>query len=276
MEARDPRVRHPAWKLLRNLIHERAGISFDDESMDLMASKVSELMAEYNLDSPLDYYYVLKYEQESSAEWLKLLNAISVRETYFWREVDQIRVLVDVLVPSLCKQFDEPLRIWSAACATGEEPLSIAMALDVAGWFDRINVEIYASDISSAALCTAQRGVYRDRSFRSLPADLKDRYFTRVPEGWQIDSDLARRITWRRANLTNRSDVESMARSRIVFCRNVFIYFSESVIQKIVANYAEYMPRPGFLFVGAAESLLKFTTQFRLQQIEGSFVYVKE
>jgi chemotaxis protein methyltransferase CheR len=252
------------------------GVFYDQDNLDLMVSKLSELMAERDIDSPLDYYYLLKYEGEAGSEWSQLHNAVSVRETYFWREIDQVRTFVEFIVPLLTTKFSEPLRIWSAACAHGEEPLTIAMALDEAGWFDRIPVEIHASDISPAAICAAQRGVYRERAFRSLPRDLRDRYFKPVPDGWEVNADLRRRITYRRANLANKPDIEDLARARIIFCRNVFIYFSESVIRNVVKTYAECMPRPGYLFVGAAESLLKFTTQFQLEQIEGSFVYVKE
>src|SRR5262249_37597410 len=139
-----------------------------------------------------------------------------------------------------------------------------------------IPIEIYASDISSVALCAAQRGFYRQRSLRSLPDEVRMRYFRNVEGGWEVDPALRRRIAWTRANLTNRNEIADMARARVIFCRNVFIYFSEPVIRKIVATYEECMPNPGYLFVGAAESLLKFSTQFQLQQIEGSFVYVKE
>jgi chemotaxis protein methyltransferase CheR len=105
---------------------------------------------------------------------------------------------------------------------------------------------------------------------------MRDRYFRRVANGWEVDPGLRSRITWHRANLVNRSDIEDLAHSQVIFCRNVFIYFSEPMIRQVVKTYAECMPRPGYLFVGAAESLLKFSTEFQLRQIEGSFVYVKE
>jgi chemotaxis protein methyltransferase CheR len=262
--------------LLRDLIHERTGIYFDQANLDLMMDKVSDLMAERAMDSLTDYYYFLKYDGESSGEWSNLLNAISVRETYFWREMDQIRALVDVLVPHLSGTVSEPLRIWSAACASGEEPMTIAMALDQEQWFDRIPIEIYASDMSPAAICMAQRGVYRERALRNLPPDVRHRYFDRVSDGWQIDPEIRDRIVWRRANLANRTDIESLARSRVIFCRNVFIYFSDAAIRKVATRYAEFMPQPGYLFLGAAESLLKFSTQFRLEEVGGAFVYVKD
>jgi chemotaxis protein methyltransferase CheR len=268
-------VRGTAWILLRDLIDERLGINFDQNSLDLMMDKISTLMAERDIDSPIDYYYLLKYEAKATDEWSNLVDAISVRETYFWREIDQIRALVDVLVPQLAKTFPEPIRIWSAACASGEEALTIAMMLDQANWFDRHPIEIYGSDLSQAALCMARRGIYRERSFRSLPGALRSRYFTPVRDGWQVDSAISRRITWSQANLTDRSDIESLSRTRVIFCRNALIYFSESTIRKLVSTFADCMPEPGYLFLGAAESLLRVTTDFRLEQIGGAFAYVK-
>ncbi len=267
---------NPAWSLVRDLIADRTGIYFDQGSLDLMTTKISDLMADVDVDSPLDYYYLLKYEAGSGGEWQKVQNAISVRETYFARERDQIRALAGVVISRLAKESSGPIRIWSAACATGEEPVSIAMALHENGWLDSIPVEIYASDFSSTALCAAQRGVFRERSFRVLSEELRNRYFTRVSDGWQVDPQLHRRIVWVRANLTRRSDIEELARSSVIFCRNVFIYFSDSAIRKVVKTFEDCMPRPGYLFMGAAESLLKFTTQFHLQQIEGAFLYVKD
>src|SRR6185436_12723618 len=119
------------------------------------------LVVERGFGSFLDYYYLLKYD-DGAAEWNRVMNALSVQETYFYREVDQVKTLVDVLVPEFfSKTRARPLRIWSAACATGEEPLSIAMALNEKGWLERAPIEIYASDASTNAIEKAKRGVYR-------------------------------------------------------------------------------------------------------------------
>jgi chemotaxis protein methyltransferase CheR len=276
MEPRDRTARTTALTLIRDLISERTGIYFDHRSLDLMMDKISDLMVQGDFDSPIDFYYLLKYGGESSGEWLNLLNAISVRETYFWREMDQIQALVSLLLPHFSQTYREPLRIWSAACATGEEPITIAIALHQAGWFDRIPIEIYASDVSPAAICAAQRGFYKERAFRSLPSALRERYFTEKSGGWEILPEIHSRIAWRRANLTNKPEIADFARSNVIFCRNVFIYFSDTVIRNVVSMFAEYMPAPGYLFLGAAESLLKFTTDFRLQELGPAFVYLKE
>jgi chemotaxis protein methyltransferase CheR len=268
--------RPQAFVLLRDLISEHTGIHFDDSSMDLLTDKISALMTERGVDSPIDYYYLLKYGQNEDGgdEWPTLLNAISVRETFFWREFDQVKALVDVVMPILSER-NPTIRIWSAACATGEEPLTIAMALDQRGWFNQIPIAIDASDASTAALCAARTGIYRERAFRNLSPELREQYFTRVENGWKIDPHIHNRIRWRRANLTAEPEIADLAHSHVIFCRNVFIYFSQAGIRKAVKVFADRILEPGFLFLGAAESLLKFTTDFDLREIGGAFVYVK-
>jgi chemotaxis protein methyltransferase CheR len=275
MEFRDrATIRNAAVTLIRDLIHERTGIFFNDGNIDLMADKVSSLMLERGVDSLVDYYYRLKYDNDEG-EWTSLLDTISVRETFFWREFDQIRALVDVLIPRLAETLRQPLRIWCAACATGEEPLTIAMALDLAGWFDRIPIEIHASDASEAALRSAKAGVYRERCFRSFPMEHRQRFFTPVKNGWEINRCLRERILWHRINLTNECAVQRMAHVPVIFCRNVFIYFSEAAVLKTAKTFEQNMCKPGYLFLGAAESLLKLDVDFELQEIGGAFAYVK-
>ena len=109
--------------LIQSLISERTGMSFENGKSDLLIDKLSALVIDRGFSSFLDYYYLLKYDASSRAEWLNVMNALSVQETYFWREFDQIRALVQTLVPQwLAKNAGSTLRIWSAACATGEEP----------------------------------------------------------------------------------------------------------------------------------------------------------
>jgi chemotaxis protein methyltransferase CheR len=267
-------VRFAAAKLLRELIGERFGMQFDDNNMDIMIDKLSPLLIERGIDSLIDYYYVLKYDNPSN-EWDSVIDALTVRETFFWREFDQVRALVDVVMPKLAAS-GRPVRIWSAACATGEEPLTIAMALEQGGWFDRIPIDIVASDASPAALAAARAGFYRERSFRALSPETRDRFFQSADGRWRVRPHIHERIQWRRVNLTVPSEIQTLATAPVIFCRNVFIYFSEAIIRQIAKVFADRMPRPGYLFLGAAESLLKFTTDFELEEISGAFVYVKE
>src|ERR1700733_11095982 len=161
------RVPPGGFPLLRDLVHERTGLYFDDAKIDMFLGKVSPLIVERRFDSLLDYYYFLKYDPDSAEEWRTGFDSLTVQESFFWRELDQIRVLVDHIVPQYFSAHPyHTLNIWSAACATGQEPLTIAMALHEAGWFDRAEIDIYASDASPRAVGAARTGVYRERSFR--------------------------------------------------------------------------------------------------------------
>jgi chemotaxis protein methyltransferase CheR len=191
--------------------------------------------------------------------------------------MDQIRAVVNIVVPSLAQAHPGmPIRIWSVPCATGEEPLTIAMLLDEAGWFHRAPIEIHGSDASGAAISKAMAGRYRERSFRSLPADFRERYFKKDGDVWAIDPVLHGRVaSWSVVNLKCEGEVALRARAQIIFCRNVFIYFSESGVREVVSQFSRLMPSPGYLCVGASESLLKLKTSFELEEIGGAFVYVQ-
>jgi chemotaxis protein methyltransferase CheR len=265
-----------AFTILRDLIHDRTGLFYEDSKRDILANKLSPRAIERGFDSFLDYYYLLKYDQSAEDEWNHVMDALSVQETYFWREIDAVHALVQVLLPQWqATHSDEPLRIWSAACATGEEPLTIAMALAEAGWFERVPIEIYASDASHAAIAIARCGTYRKRSFRSLPSALQEKYFTEVASGWQIAPELHARVRWANANITTPAEVAALARVPIIFCRNVFLYFSLAAIRRTVDIFGAHIVSPGYLFVGVSESLLRITDMFELREVGGAFVYVK-
>ena len=262
--------------LIQALINERTGMHFDNGKRDILLDKLSPLVIERGFGSYLDYYYLLKYDPSARVEWQNVMNALSVQETYLWREIDQIHALVQTLVPEWqARNPKSTLRIWSAACATGEEPLTIAIALNEAGWFERASIEIVATDASSKAIDRAVAGVYRERAFRNFPGALRDRYFEQDGTNWRVRSDIHSRIKWGLANLMEDDQVSPLADADFIFCRNVFIYFSESAIGRVVRSFSRHIRPPGYLFVGAAESLIRLTTDFTLTEIDNAFVYVK-
>jgi chemotaxis protein methyltransferase CheR len=261
--------------LLRDLVAERTGIHVDDQHLDIFMEKLSSVILERGLSSPVDYYYFLKYDAEAEREWPRVIDAVSVRETYFWREFDAIRALVEHVLPDHFSSNPlKPFRVWSAACASGEEPLTIAMAIHEAGLWDR-PIEILASDASSAALSTARGGVFRERSLRNLQPHLRKRYFDNVENGWRVNPEIQRRISWFRANLLVEREIAPLAASNVIFCRNVFIYFKTDTISKIVQTFARHMCPPAILFLGAPESLLRLSTQFELKEIGKAFAYMR-
>jgi chemotaxis protein methyltransferase CheR len=263
--------------LLRDLVHERLGIYYDGTRCDSMADRLAALVTERGFQSFLDYFYFLKYDAAAAAEWNHVMDALSVPETYFWREIDQIQAVATTVMPELVRRASGgAIRIWSVPCATGEEPLTIAMVLEEQGWFARAPIEIHAADASLAALARARAGVYRERAFRTLPPSYRERYFTAVDRGWQVAPTLQARVhSWRHMNLMVDDHVAMIANCNVVFCRNVFIYFSANAVRRVVNMLADWMLRPGFLCVGASESLLRLTDRFELEEIGGAFIYTR-
>jgi len=266
-----------ALPLLRDLIHDRMGVFFENGRYDSLRDRLAPLVVDRGFGSFLDYYYLLKYDEGSAEDWGRVMDAISVPETYFWREVDQVRAIVTRAVPELVKANPgATLRIWSAPCASGEEPLTIAMMLEEEGWFDRVRIEIHGSDASPAAIERARAGRYRERSFRALPPALREKYFRQEDGTWTVAPALQRRVaSWSVVNLLDEAAVAVRAAAPIVFCRNVFIYFSDAGIRNVVEQFARAMPSPAYLCVGASESLLRVTSRFELEELGGAFVYVK-
>lgn len=263
--------------ILRDLIHERTGLFYDNGKRDILAGKLAARVAERRLASFLDYYYLLKYDPLAGEEWLRLMDALAVPETYFWREMDGINALVDLLVPRwVADHPGETLRIWSAACASGEEPLTVALALAEAGWLNRAPIAILASDASPAAIRAARHGVYRERSLRLLPPELRERYFHPGPDGWRIAHAIHQLVTWTTVNIMDEGQIANLATAPFVLCRNLFIYFSPDAIRLTARRLAAAMPSPGYLLLGVSESLVRLSDTFTLQEFGNAFFYMKE
>ncbi len=264
------------YVLMRDLIIERTGMLFDASKRTTLADKLSELVAKNGLTSFLDYYYLLRYDDAADGHWTDLMNRLSVPETYFWRQPEQILALVEIVLPThLAAHPGRPFRIWSAACCTGEEPLSIALALEEAGLLDQ-RIEIVGTDGSPVMVERARQGLYGERSFRQLPAALKEKYFESVDQRWRPIDKLRRAVTWGVANLARPSELNAFVAADAIFCRNVFIYFADDVVRRIVGAFASGMPPDGYLFLGASESLTRLGVDLELAEVGGAFAYVKD
>jgi chemotaxis protein methyltransferase CheR len=265
-----------AFVLLRDLIAQRTGVHFSNDKRDLLADKLADMLAARGMTSYLDYYYLLRYDADAARHWRDLVDRLAVPETYFWRQPDQVLAVARVLAPRhFAQRPTTPFRIWSAACCTGEEPLSIAIALAEAGLLDRHPFEIFASDASVAMLDRARQGLYSERSFRALAPELRARYFRHEPGGWRVDPALHGRVQWAVANIVDRDDVASLAAVDVVFCRNVLIYFADETVAQVARAFAEAMPDHAYLCLGASESLTRTSTAFDLVEVDGAFMYTK-
>jgi chemotaxis protein methyltransferase CheR len=267
-------ISESSFTLLRDLIEERLGIFFDNGKRDLLADKLAQLIVNYGFQSFLDYYYALKYDEESDRYWSELMDRLTVPETYFWRQPEQFKVLARNVVPRHLSESGRSIRIWSGACCSGEEPLSIAMALAVENLFPHRKIDIIASDASPAMIERARQGLYPERSFRNLPFGWRERFFDKQGNQWKAKAEIHSQITWHVVNLLDDAQVQAMPPVDVVFCRNVLIYFSDPAIERLATSLAHKLPLNGKLFLGAAESLTRLKTSFTLDQIEDAFVYI--
>ena len=124
-DVRGLRIPERTLGLLRDLIAAQIGIHYDEARLDILRDRIVPLAIDRGFDSLLDYYYLLKYDAAASAEWPRVMDALSVQETYFWREADHFKAVANTIVPALIERQRRIIRIWSVPCASGEEPLSI-------------------------------------------------------------------------------------------------------------------------------------------------------
>lgn len=271
MNARSLPLSSPVFTILSGLIEERLGLFFTAEDNEILAEKVSPRAIERGFDSLLDYYYYLRYDAGAPQEFERLAEALVVNETYIGRELDQLSALVDLLVPRLLAERSS-LRLWSAACSTGEEPITLAGLLEDRGLLPR--VEVVASDISQRVLGMARKGRFSGRSLRALPP---------AAAGWLVFDGpnatarpaLLRSVDFRQLNLSDPGAVRSAGKFDVIICRNVLIYFRDSMIKAVVSSLAAALNPGGYLLVGASESLLRFDAGLRCEEHGGAFFYRK-
>ncbi|HIC88150.1 MAG TPA: protein-glutamate O-methyltransferase CheR, partial [Anaerolineae bacterium] len=198
-----PELPSGTFRVLRDLIYWHTGILYHDNQREILASKLAPLVLERGFDSFLDYYYFLKYDPAGKTEMHRVVDTITVQESYFFREPDQLNVFIRHVVPDLLKKprIISGIRIWSAGCAAGEEPYSLAILLLEAGVYDQAQVEILATDISRRALATAREGRYRPRALQRLPESLRNKYFTRENDLYRISETVKEKVTFTYLNL---------------------------------------------------------------------------
>jgi chemotaxis protein methyltransferase CheR len=224
------------------------------------------------------YFIALRFEARGE-ELQQLVNAMTVNETYFFREAYQFDCMVNDMLAEVArrKRPGDRLRIWSVPSSTGEEPYSIAIYL-LERWplLNQYDVEILSSDIDTKVLEAAQRGVYSARSVAQLPKAYLDKYFEKRNEHeYVISSELISAVEFSRVNLTQADDTRPFRDIDLVFCRNLLIYFDD--LSRRVAAEAMYdaLNPGGFLCLGHSESMSRITSLFTVRRFADAMVYQK-
>jgi chemotaxis protein methyltransferase CheR len=266
------------FRLLREQIYKRSGIWFNDSSKYLLQKRLSPRARELNFDSFQKYFYFLQYDPRADAEFDQIFDLVTTNETYFFREPAQLQAFIEEVIPDiLSRKSVKKVRIWSAGCSSGEEPYSIAMLLDDAGWYEHAAFEIFASDINQQVLQKARKGQYRENAFRATEPKLRAKYFTRDADAntWRVNDEIRNRVSFGRLNLYDEARVSLLGHLDLVFCRNVIIYFDDASKKVVVNNFYNRLTEGGYLLLGHSESLISLSAQFKLRHLKNDMVYQK-
>jgi chemotaxis protein methyltransferase CheR len=262
---------------LREFIERECGIILGEDKTAHVSAVLQERMRATGTADPWEYILSVMNGPRAPEERKRLIGGLVVGETSFFRNPDQFRVLQDHLLPAfLAAGAALPLQVWSAGCATGEEPYSIAMAALEAfrGRFIE-PVRILATDIHTEFLEVARRGVYPLSAVRKAPPIYLMRYFTTLPDGTvRVKEEVRRLITFEERSLTGFASAPlPAARYSAIFCRNVMIYFRSDTTRRIVRHFFESLEDEGVLFLGHSETLWGISDAFRLERKAGAYYY---
>ena len=255
------------FELIAQLLKERSGLALNKEKAYLLESRLNPVARKWSF-SGFDELVQAVRNNKDEALLVDVTEAMTTNESFFFRDQKPFEQFSDMVLPHLleARAAKRSIRIWSAACSSGQEPYTLAMLLKenagkLAGW----NVEIVATDLSNEILDKAKEGLYSQFEVqRGLPINLLVKYFTQVGDRWQIDESLRQMIKFQQFNLLK--DLSSLGRFDVVFCRNVLIYFDVPTKTQVLDGIANSLPADGFLYLGGAETVLGTTDRFQLMQ----------
>ena len=251
----------------RKLVYETTGISWNDAKRTLVQTRLLKRLRHFNYSTYGEYYNHVVNNDPSGEEMINLINRVTTNKTDFFRENHHFEYLKNELFPELeSRSSQRKVRIWSAACSSGEEPYSIAMAaLEYFGAGSGWDIRILASDIDSEVLTKAQHGVYQAERVADVEPERLERFFSPVQgdfgTSFQLKDEVRELIAFRRINFMDTAWPITISFDA-VFCRNVLIYFDEDTKDTVVTRFADYIKDDSHLFIGHSENITRLTQYF--------------
>lgn len=265
--------------MFAELLRSHCGLHFGAETRFLLEKRVIRRMSQRSLSNYAAYHYELRNASHQDGELAQLIDDVTTNETYFFRERGQLRALIGEIFPEALMQRRErsnrPITVWSAGCASGEEPYSIVILAREAGLDPESDLRVYASDISRRMLRKARQGIYRESAFRETESYLRERYFKEKDGQWKISDEIKRHVDFIHINLMDRSKIALLGAMDVILCRNVIIYFDIESKRKLIRAFEEKLRPGGHLLLGHSESLINLSTSLELRHLESDLVYRK-
>ncbi len=215
-----------------------------------MKRRIDTLINKNGISKYEEYVALIKQNKEKFEEFV---NYLTINVSEFYRNPDQWELMDKDIIPSLIKQFGKNLKIWSAACSTGDEPYSLVMALSKHIPLNQIRIN--ATDIDKQVIATAKVGLYSEKSIASVPDEFKKKYFTKIGGSYQISDEIKSRVTFKEHNLLKDP---YPTKQHMIVCRNVLIYFTDEAKDEIFRKYNNSLEKDGVLFIGSTEQIVNY------------------
>lgn len=215
-----------------------------------MKRRIDTLISKNKIDGYDKYVQALKSDKVLFEEFV---NYITINVSEFYRNPEQWKLMDEQVIPELIKRFGKNLKVWSAACSTGDEPYSLVMALS--RHVPLNNIRIFATDLDKQVIAKAKVGLYSEKSIASVPDDFKKKYFTQVGPSYKISDEIKARVEFKEHNLLRDAYPTDC---HLIVCRNVLIYFTEEAKDDVFRKYYKSLASGGVLFIGSTEQIINY------------------
>lgn len=238
------------YEYFKKAVYDLTKIDLNAYKEKQMKRRIDTLIAKNKIVGYDNYISALKKDNRMFEEFV---NYLTINVSEFYRNTDQWEILDKEIFPELIQKFGKNLKIWSAACSTGDEPYSLVMALS--RHLPLNQIKIYATDLDKQVIAKAKAGLYAEKSIASVPEDLKKKFFTKIGPSYQISEEVKARVEFKEHNLlkdTYQTDYH------LIVCRNVLIYFTEEAKDEVFRKFQKSIKSGGFLFIGSTEQIINY------------------
>jgi chemotaxis protein methyltransferase CheR len=277
-----PKLSEETFVMLRDFIYSKTGIFFPEKKKYLLEGRLVKRLQVLKFGHFEDYLHLLKYGQQKECEFESLCNVVTINETFFFRndaQIDAFQKKFAEEVIEVKKAYNSrTLRIWSAACSSGEEPYTLAMLYleHLKPRYPELHIEIIGTDINTAVLDMARKAEYNQYAIRSTPKLYLNKYFDQSNGVYRLRQEVKELVRFEYINLMDREKMRRMMHFDFIFCANVLIYFDEKAKIQVVGDLFNSLNRGGYLFIGFSEMLHRISTAFKLVSIPKTTAYKKE
>lgn len=238
------------YEWFKNAVFQLTKIDLNAYKERQMKRRIDALITKHSIVGYDAYVQVLKNDKKMFEEFV---NYLTINVSEFYRNPEQWQVMDKQIIPQLISRFGKNLKVWSAACSTGDEPYSLVMALSRHLPLNLIHV--VATDIDKQVIAKAKVGLYNEKSIAAVPEDFKKKYFTKVGLSYQISDEIKSRVEFKEHNLLESNFPKGY---HMIVCRNVLIYFTEEAKDEVFRKFYNSLAPGGILFIGSTEQIINY------------------